>query len=389
MSTTNALIGNYRRQDCAFVRGQNARLYDDRDREYIDLHSGIAVVNVGHANPRVTARLQQQAERLLHVSNFFRIPAQEQLALRLQELSGARMQSFFCNSGAEANEAAVKLARLHSYNRYGADRYTIITLERSFHGRTMAGISATGQDKVKMGFNPLLNGFVHVAADDLDAVRRCTPGAAAVLIELVQGEGGVHPLDRTYVRELRELCREQDLLFMIDEVQTGMGRTGTMFAYEQYDIEPDVVTLAKGLGNGAPIGAMLAVPAVAASLAPGTHGSTFGGNPLCAEAALGVLDSLESDRVLENVRERASQIATRAGAWRERGLIRAERGLGLLRALELPRDMPDLVSQGLQRGLVLNQTSPGVLRIMPPLSIEADLLDQALDRLQILLEENL
>lgn len=384
----NHLIGNYKRFPVAFATGQNAHLYDTSGREYIDLLAGIAVVNVGHSNPHVINRVTQQAAKLVHVSNYFQIPEQAELADALVNLS-FESQAFFCNSGAEANEAAVKLARLYSRNRHGEGRFKIVTLLRSFHGRTMAGISATGQEKVKLGFNPLLNGFEHVEPNNMDAMREAAKDAAAILVELVQGESGVHPLDYEYVQQLRQFCTENDILLMLDEVQTGMGRTGKMFAFQNYDIVPDVLTLAKGLANGFPIGAMLAREEFAKHMVPGTHGSTFGGNPLCSSAALGVLDAFESQSILAAIPAREAVLTEQCRIWQGQGLIKGFRGMGLMYALELTKEMEGLVGRCLEKGLVINQTAPDVIRLLPPLTIEENTLGEGLQILAECIKERL
>lgn len=381
------LIENYRRFDRTFVSGRNAILFDDQGREYIDMLSGVAVTNVGHGNQRVLQRVQEQLPKLIHVSNFFHIQQQQELAQRIVQHSFPA-KGFFCNSGAEANEAAVKLARLYSYNRRGEGNFHIVTLLRSFHGRTMAGISATGQEKVKLGFNPLLNGFIHVEPNDMEAMATAAKGAAAVLIELVQGESGVHPLDVGYVRELRDFCSANDILLMIDEVQTGIGRTGRMFAFQNYQIEPDVFTIAKGLGNGFPIGAMFAKEPFAAHMAPGTHGSTFGGNPLCCSAALGVLDAFESDRILEHVEIAQAHMHQICQAMRKRNVIEFHRGLGMMFALELSKPMPNLVQRCLDFGLIINQTAPETVRLLPPLTISCDEISRGMETLEQVITES-
>lgn len=384
----NHLIGNYKRFPVAFTSGQNAHLYDTNGREYIDLLAGIAVVNVGHSNPHVINRVTQQAAKLVHVSNYFQIPEQAELANGLVNIS-FESQAFFCNSGAEANEAAVKLARLYSRNRHGEGRFKIVTLLRSFHGRTMAGISATGQEKVKLGFNPLLNGFEHVEPNNMDAMRAAASDAAAILVELVQGESGVHPLDYEYVQQLRQFCTENDILLMLDEVQTGMGRTGKMFAFQNYNIVPDVLTLAKGLANGFPIGAMLAREEFAKHMVPGTHGSTFGGNPLCSSAALGVLEAFESQSILAAIPAREAILTNQCRIWQAQGLIKSFRGMGLMYALELTKEMEGLVGRCLECGLIINQTAPDVIRLLPPLTIEESTLAAGLHILADCIKERL
>jgi acetylornithine/N-succinyldiaminopimelate aminotransferase len=372
---TAALIPNYARYDVEFVRGEGVRLWDAEGNEYLDFLSGIAVCNTGHCHPRVVAAVQEQAARLLHVSNLFYTEPMVRLAERLAARS-LRGKVFFANSGAEANEAALKLAR----KRRPGGRFVV--LHGGFHGRTFGALSATPQETKQAPFAPLVPGF--------DAVLpEAAPGAvgadtAAVVIELVQGESGVHPLPVELVREIRAACDEHDALLILDEVQTGMGRTGTLWAYERYGVEPDVMTLAKGLGGGLPIGALVAAPEHADVFAPGDHGSTFAGNPLVAAAANAALDVIDDRAFLEAVRERGTLLSE---GLRELPGVHDVRGAGLMVAAEIEGDAPELVRRALfEQRLVLNATGPRTLRFLPPLVVSEAEVAEALARLGVLLD---
>ncbi len=372
------VMNTYARWPVTLVRGEGCRVWDDAGREYLDFVSGIAVNTLGHAHPRLARALCDQAGRMLHCSNLFRIPEQEALADRLASLSGLD-RVFFCNSGAEANEAAIKLARKYWHDR-GSPRRTIITATRSFHGRTLNTLTATGQDKVKTGFDPLPPGFVHVPFGDIAAMTRAVDDhTAAVLLEPVQGEGGVHPADAAWLRAVRKLCKDAGILLMLDEVQTGIGRTGAMFAFEHAGIRPDVLTLAKGLGGGVPIGAMLAREDAAAALGPGSHGSTFGGNPLSCRAALAVLDVIEEEGLVANAREQGARLMLGLKALaRTRPVIVDVRGAGLLVGAELAVDAAEIITRCREAGLLLLSAGPKVLRFLPPLNVTAAEIDRAL-----------
>ncbi len=372
------VMNTYARWPVTLVRGEGCRVWDDAGREYLDFVSGIAVNTLGHAHPRLARALCDQAGRMLHCSNLFRIPEQEALADRLASLSGLD-RVFFCNSGAEANEAAIKLARKYWHDR-GSPRRTIITATRSFHGRTLNTLTATGQDKVKTGFDPLPPGFVHVPFGDIAAMTRAVDDhTAAVLLEPVQGEGGVHPADAAWLRAVRKLCKDAGILLMLDEVQTGIGRTGAMFAFEHAGIRPDVLTLAKGLGGGVPIGAMLAREDAAAALGPGSHGSTFGGNPLSCRAALAVLDVIEEEGLVANAREQGARLMLGLKALaRTRPVIVDVRGAGLLVGAELAVDAAEVIARCREAGLLLLPAGPKVLRFLPPLNVTAAEIDRAL-----------
>ena len=357
----------YARLPVSFERGEGAWLWDSQGKPYLDALSGIAVCNLGHAHPAVTAALVEQAGRLLHTSNLYRIENQEALADALADASGMD-NVFFCNSGAEANEAAIKLARKYGHG-LGVDEPVIIVMEGSFHGRTLATLSATGNRKIQEGFEPLVGGFLRVPYDDIDAILAIdNPNVVAILAEPVQGEGGVRIPDPGFLKRLREISDQQRWLLMLDEVQTGMGRTGSLFAFQQAGISPDVVTLAKGLGNGVPIGACLARGLAAGALTAGKHGSTFGGNPLACAAALAVMKTLRD----ESLPERAGILGdSLAQAFREELAgnphVVEVRNLGLMLGIQLDRPCGELVGLALGQGLLINVTADSTIRLLPPL----------------------
>lgn len=364
-------MATYGRLPVAFERGAGAWLWDTRGRKYLDALSGIAVCGLGHAHPRIAEVVCDQAGRLIHTSNLYEIPLQQSLAERLTVLTGME-RAFFCNSGAEANEAAIKLARLHGHRR-GIDVPNVVVMEGSFHGRTLATLTATGNRKVQAGFEPLVKGFLRAAFDDLEALEAIasnSPSVVAVLVEPIQGEGGIVIPAPDYLAGVRRACDRHGWLMMLDEVQTGMGRTGRLLAYQHAELLPDVITLAKGLGNGFPIGACLARGAAAQILTPGTHGSTFGGNPLACRAALAVLEVIEEQRLPE----RAARLGQRMlqglrAALATNPNVADIRGQGLMLAAELDRPCGDLVAQGLEQGILINVTAQRVLRLLPPLII--------------------
>ncbi len=369
----------------AFVRGEGARLYDAQNNEYLDALSGVAVCGLGHAHPAVTAAICEQAGKLLHTSNWYEIPLQAQLAEQLCRLSGME-NAFFCNSGAEANEAAIKLARFYGHQR-NILIPGIVVMEGSFHGRTLATLSATGNRKIQAGFEPLVQGFYRVPYNDLEAVRQVgerSKDVVAVLVEPILGEGGIQIPDPGYLASLRQICDERGWLLMLDEIQTGMCRTGKWFAFQHERTVPDVVTLAKGLANGVPIGACLARGAAAQTLKPGTHASTFGGNPLAARAALAVIETLERG----NYAPRAAALGTRLLEGLKRGLkdvagVRDIRGRGLMLAVELDRPCKDIMQLALNQRLLVNVTAENVVRLLPPLiltDVEADTVIERLVR---------
>lgn len=385
----NSVMNTYARFPLTLVRGAGTRVWDDAGNAYLDFISGIAVNTLGHAHPKLTAALSAQAGTMLHCSNLFHIPAQQQLAARLTKLSGLE-RAFFCNSGAEANEAAIKLARKYFYDQ-GSARRTIITAHQSFHGRTLLTLTATGQEKVKTGFDPLPPGFTHVPLNDIETLKQTVnEHTAAILLEPLQGEGGVNLADPEYLQAVRRLCDEHGLLLILDEVQTGIGRCGTMFAFEQAAIVPDILTLAKGLGGGVPIGAMLAREGVAASFGPGAHGSTFGGNPLSCTAALTVLDEIENTALLDNVRSRSAQLRSGLTAMTARfPAMRDIRGQGLLIGVSLDADVAPLIAAARAAGLLVLAAGPQVLRLLPPLNVSEAEVDEALQILAVAMENTL
>lgn len=383
------LMPTYRRLPVAFQRGEGAWLWDDQGKRYLDALSGIAVCGLGHAHPAVRAALCDQAATLTHTSNLYQIPLQTELGDRLCGAAGMD-RVFFANSGAEANEAAIKLARLHAHRR-GITNPAILVMENAFHGRTLATLTATGNRKAQAGFEPLVQGFVRVPYNDLDAVEKAAenrPTIVAVLIEPIQGEGGVIVPAEDYLQQIRWLCDRHDWLLMVDEIQTGMGRTGRLFAHQWNRVQPDVMTLAKGLANGVPIGACLASGPAAEVLGPGTHGSTFGGNPLASRAALSVLDVLEN----QDLPARAAVV----GDWMIDGLrtrlngidgVSDIRGRGLMIGIELDRPGAGLVEAALARGLLINVTAGSVVRLLPPLIIDDDQASEIVDEVSGLILE--
>jgi len=363
-------MNTYARLPVAFSHGQGCRITDTEGREYLDALSGIAVSTLGHAHPKLVAAIASQAGRLLHTSNLYAIREQEKLADKLAELSGMQ-EVFFCNSGAEANEAAIKLARYFGHKMKEIETPTIIVMEKSFHGRTMATLSATGNYKVQAGFEPLVSGFVRVPYGDLDAIRAVAEhnhNVVAVMLEVIQGEGGIHLADPAYYRGVREICDAQDWLMICDEVQCGMGRTGKWFGYQQVGVQPDIATLAKGLGSGVPIGACLTGGKAAGLFGPGNHGSTFGGNPLACTAALTTIEVMEQEGLLANAARIGALIRQLFGeALAGLSGVVDIRGHGLMIGIELDRPCGDLVTKALAAGLLINVTGEKIVRLLPPL----------------------
>ena len=372
-------MNTYARLPVAFVRGEGVWLWDELGNRYLDTVAGVAVNGVGHAHPRLVKAITEQAT-LLHTSNLYRIPLQEQLADRLCQISSMET-AFFCNSGAEANEAAIKLARLYGHRR-GIEIPTIIVMEKAWHGRTIATLSATGNRRAQAGFEPLVAGFVRVPYNNMDAVRAVAEhhrNIVAVLMEPIQGEGGINEADVVFQEELYAFCREQEWFYMLDEVQTGIGRTGHWFAFQHSGVQPDVLILAKGLGSGVPIGACLARGLAARLFEPGHHGSTFGGNPLVCAAALATLAIMDEEGLLGNAKiqgERLKQ-GLQQGLAGVSGFIEV-RGQGLMLGVELAYPCGELVAQALKAGLLLNVTSEKVIRLIPPLIIKSQEIDQIL-----------
>ena len=371
------VMTTYGRLPIALVRGRGCRVWDSAGREYLDGLGGIAVNTLGHAHPKFVAALQEQVATLIHCSNYYHIPGQEQLAARLVELSGLT-NAFFCSTGLEANEAALKLARKFGHDK-GIERPEVIVFEKAFHGRSIATLSATGNPKVQAGFGPLVEGFVRVPLNDIDAIRAAVesnPNITAVFLETIQGEGGIHAARWDYLRAVRELCDRHDLLLMLDEVQCGIGRTGKWFAHQWAGIRPDVMPLAKGLGSGVPIGAVVCGPRAANIFKPGNHGTTFGGNPLSMRAGIETLRIMEEEGLLEN----AAAVGAHLKAALERELagvagVTEIRGAGLMLGIELDRPCGVVLTRALEAGLLLSVTADSVVRLVPPLTLsvaEAD-----------------
>ncbi len=383
-TTARCVMQTYARYPVALVRGEGCRVWDAAGREYLDFVGGLAVNGLGHGHPALVGAIREQAGRVIHVSNLYHIGPQAALARLLVTHSFAD-RVFFCNSGAEANEAAIKLSRKVAKDRGKTDCYEIVTMRQSFHGRTLAAMSATGQEKIHRGFEPIVPGFRYVPFNDLAGAKEAiTAKTCAVMVEPVQGEGGVHPADPAFLPALRELCDQQGALLIFDEVQCGMGRTGKLFAYEHYRTAPDIMTLAKSLAGGVPIGAMLATDAVAQSFSPGTHASTFGGNPLACAAGAAVMETLLAEGFLESVQARSRHFEARLRELQARHTsVRELRIRGLMVGLELNVDGAPLVTRCLEQGLLINCTMGNVLRFLPPLIVT----DAEIDRLVAALDE--
>lgn len=386
--TENYVATTYGRYPVAMVKGKGSKLWDADGKEYLDFVSGLAVCNLGHCHDKVTAAIKDQAEKLVHVSNLYHIPEQSQLAELLVQNSFAD-KAFFCNSGAEANEAAIKLARRYSYDNYGAGRYEIITMTKSFHGRTMATVTATGQEKFSKGFEPLLPGFKHVPFNDLKALEAAIDeSTCAVMVEPIQGEGGVNVPSEDYFKGVREICNKKNILLILDEVQVGMGRTGKLFAYENYGIEPDIMSLAKGIAGGMAMGSMLAKGDIMKSFVPGTHASTFGGNPLASAAAITALKTTLDDGVLENCANMGKvlegELLKLKGKY---SFIKEVRGKGLIYGMELSIEGGEIVNKALSQGLLINCAAGTVLRFLPPLIINEEEIKKMISILDKILGE--
>jgi acetylornithine aminotransferase len=377
------LMPTYNRQPILFTRGEGCWLFDDAGNRYLDGIAGIAVCNLGHCHPAVTRTLCEQAATLVHTSNLYRIGPQEKLATLLCQTAGME-KAFFSNSGAEANEAAIKLARLYGHKK-GVDNPTIIVMESAFHGRTLATLTATGNRKAQAGFEPLVSGFVRAPWNDLDAVKKIAGNnrdVVAVMLEPIQGEGGVNPLSAGYLKALREFCDAHELLLILDEIQTGNGRTGSYFAYQQEGIIPDVVTTAKGLGNGFPIGACLAAGRAADVFSPGTHGSTYGGNPLGCATAVTVVETLNAG-VIDAVPARGEFLRQALrDAFADIAMVTEVRGQGLINGVQFDRPCGELVGLCRERGLLINVTAESVVRLIPPLVISEEEITILVERLK-------
>ncbi|MCZ0702452.1 acetylornithine aminotransferase [Natronobacillus azotifigens] len=374
------VMPTYNRFPVTLTKGLGSYVWDEQEKKYLDFTSGIATCNLGHRPPEVQKAISEQLDKLWHCSNLYHIPSQTALAEKLVAHSCGD-QVFFCNSGAEANEAAIKIARRYAQKVKNNDKFEIVTFKQSFHGRTLATLSATGQEKIQEGFSPAMPGFRYLPYNDQAALEDLiAPETCAVMLELVQGEGGVIPADDAWVKELVRQCQEQEVLIIIDEIQTGMGRTGTLFAYEQYDFEPDIITIAKGLGSGFPIGAMIAKEDVAKAFAPGTHGSTFGGNPLATTAGLRTLELLMTPDALTKWNETSAYLWGKLEELAERSdKIKQVRGKGFLIGLEVDCPAIELVTEAREEHqLLILVAGPNVVRILPPLTTTKEEVDQAL-----------
>lgn len=370
------VIPNFTRNPIVFVKGKGSYLWDNDGKKYLDMFPGWAVSGLGHCHPAIVKAISKQATQLIHMFNLFYNVPQGQLAEKLFKATGG-MQSFFCNSGAEANEAAIKLARLHSPK----GKYEIITMHNSFHGRTFGAVSATAQPKYHEGIEPILEGFKYVPFNDINAVKKAiTSKTCAIMLEPVQGEGGVHIADKKYMQDLRKLCDQKGLLLILDEVQTGMGRTGKYFAFQHYGIKPDIMSLAKNLGGGVAIGAMCAQPSVAVSLRPGMHGTTFGGNPLACSAAIAVFETIEKEGLLKASAVQGKYLATALKKVAQKyPVITSVRNCGVMVGVDLAKPGKELVSACLEAGLIINCTHDTILRWIPAMNVSKKEIDQAIN----------
>lgn len=384
-----ALITCYSPMPVTFTHGKGVWLYDEQGKAYLDGLSGIAVCGLGHAHPDITKTIQQQAAKLLHTSNGYHIKEQELLANKLTTMAGMD-QVFFANSGAEVNEAAIKLTRLFGHKK-GIETPSIIVMERAFHGRTMATLTASGSRKVQAGFEPLVPGFIRAPFNDLEAIRTIAANredVVAVMIEPIQGEGGIYPAEEGYLRALAQLCEQHDWMLILDEIQTGNGRTGKLFSCMHYNIQPDVLTTAKGLGNGVPIGACLMSKRAIDLFKPGNHGSTFGGNPLATATALTVLEVIERDKICEKVTKNSGLLMDKLiSNLGEHPSVKSIRGKGFMIGIELNKPANDMRSIGLANGLLFNITADTVVRLLPPLIISEDEIDELVNRLTLTISQ--
>lgn len=382
------VMPNYGKRSIALVRGSGSYVWDSEGRKYLDFLAGISVNNLGHCPPRVVEAVRHQAGEFMHCSNLYLVPNQLELARRLCELCFAD-RAFFANSGAEVNEGAIKLARLYSKTKFGENRHEIITVRNSFHGRTLGTLAATGQDKIQKGFEPLPVGFRYAEFNNLQSVQdQLTEAVCAIMVEPVQGEGGVTAASPEFLKGLRELCDRKNLLLIFDEIQCGMGRCGKMFAHQVYGIEPDIMTLAKALGNGIPIGALLARGEVADVLVPGTHGSTFGGGPIACAAGLAVLDEMKEAGIVEKVSETAKYLRDKLeSALKDLPVFVGLKGLGLMLGVELSCPGANIVRQCQEKGMLINCTMGNILRLLPPLNVSQAECDQAVEILASVLKD--
>ncbi|PGY15739.1 acetylornithine transaminase [Bacillus sp. AFS031507] len=384
ISLASPVMATYSRFPVTVVKGKGSYVWDEKGTQYLDFTSGIATCNLGHVPDVVKEALEEQLQNLWHCSNLYNIPNQQQLAAILTDNSCGD-QVFFCNSGAEANEAAIKLARRYANKVKGKESPEIVTFQQSFHGRTLATLSATGQEKIQQGFLPLVSGFNYLPFNDEEALELLyTLEPAAVLLELVQGEGGVIPANQEWVSKLAKICQEREILLMVDEIQTGIGRTGTLFAYEQYGIEPDVISIAKGLGSGFPIGAMIAKEEAAKGFDPGSHGSTFGGNPLATAAGLATVTHITESNLLNNANEISGYLDKKLQELKEKySFIKDIRGLGLLKGLVVETNALGIVQKAIENHLLILTAGPNVVRILPPLTVTKEEINEFIKALEI------
>jgi len=388
MLSEKYVANTYARYPVLLVRGKGTRVWDLEGEEYLDFVSGLAVCNLGHCHPKVVKAIQDQAEKLIHVSNFYYIEPQIQLASLLCKHSFAD-KVFFCNSGAEANEGAMKLARKYAKEKMGKDRHEIITMERSFHGRTLATLTATGQEKFHKGYEPLMPGFKYVPFNDIGAVKNAIDSkTCAVMLEPIQGEGGVNCPSEGYLKALREICDKKGLLLIFDEVQVGMGRTGKLFAYEHDEVEPDMLTLAKSLAGGVPIGALLIKRGIADSFKPGDHASTFGGNPLATAAGVAALTTILEEGMLENCQKMGDYFISQLEEIKKKfPFVKEVRGKGLILGMELKIDGGSIVKEMLKKKILINCTMGNVLRFLPPLIVTKEEIDRVIKTLEEVFQE--
>ncbi|MCM3115771.1 acetylornithine transaminase [Neobacillus sp. MER 74] len=382
-SLTSPVMATYSRFPVTLVKGKGSYVWDEQGAQYLDFTSGIATCNLGHVPDVVKAALEEQLQNLWHCSNLYNIPNQDKLAALLTGKSCGD-QVFFCNSGAEANEAAIKLARRYAHKVKGKEAPEIVTFQQSFHGRTLATLSATGQEKIQQGFFPLVSGFSYLPFNDEEALELFyTIEPAAVLLELVQGEGGVIPANQEWVKKLAKICKEREILLMVDEIQTGIGRTGTLFAYEQYGIEPDIISIAKGLGSGFPIGAIIANEEAAKGFDPGSHGSTFGGNPLATAAGVATVTHIHDTNLLNQANEMATYLDKQLHVLKEQfSLIKDIRGLGLLKGIVVESNALEIVQKALENNLLILTAGPNVVRILPPLTVTSEEINEFIKALE-------
>lgn len=382
-SLVTPIMSTYSRFPVTLVKGKGSYVWDEEGNQFLDFTSGIATCNLGHVPDSVKTKLEEQLQNLWHCSNLYNIPNQQELA-ELLTANSCGDQVFFCNSGAEANEAAIKLARRYAQKVKGTESFQVVTFQQSFHGRTLATLSATGQEKIQKGFLPLVTGFHYLPYNDSEALEQLyTLKPAAVLLELVQGEGGVIPAKPEWVKTLAQICEEHDILLMVDEIQTGIGRTGTLFAYEQYEIEPDVITVAKGLGSGFPIGAMIAKEKAAKAFDPGSHGSTFGGNPLATAAGVATVTQILGSKLLANVTEVSTYLDSKLQELKEKySFIKEIRGLGLLKGMVVDTNALEIVQKAIDQQLLILTAGPNVVRVLPPLNATKEEINEFIIKLE-------